>query len=242
MLEITEIIRHADQGMTKPFLCMASDEKRYYVKGKAATVSGLIKEWLGYQFAQKFGLPVPKSQILYVDERLIDAFGATAKNSLGYGYVFGSEEVTSTRELKYEQIADIKEELKKDILLFDLWMRNEDRTLTASGGNPNLRWNVAESSLTMIDHNLILDPAFNKSEFWQTHAFKQTIIEHDMNQVERAHYETKMQETLKRWLIVWDTMPDEWIDENKVLRIIDKNFIFQQLEKDAQGNIWTRLP
>jgi hypothetical protein len=242
MLEITEIIKCADQGMTKPFLCGASDEKRYYVKGKAATVSGLIKEWLGYQFAQKFGLPVPKSQILYVEESLVDAFGETAKNSLGHGYVFGSEEITSTRELKYEQIAEIKEELKKDILLFDLWMRNEDRTLTASGGNPNLRWNVAESSLTMIDHNLILDPDFNKSEFWQTHAFKQTVIEHGVDQGERRHYEAKMQETLKRWSTVWKTMPDEWIDENNASKTIDETFIFQQLEDDAQGNIWTRLP
>lgn len=66
MLEITEIIQRADQGRTKPFLCRASDEKMYYVKGRAATTSGLIKEWLGAQFSQSFGLPTPESKIVYV--------------------------------------------------------------------------------------------------------------------------------------------------------------------------------
>jgi len=59
MLEITEIIRRAEQGRTGPFLCRASDGRQYFVKGRAATASGLMREWLGATLAQRFGLPVP---------------------------------------------------------------------------------------------------------------------------------------------------------------------------------------
>jgi hypothetical protein len=59
MLEITEIIRRAEQGRTGPFLCRASDGRQYFIKGRAATASGLMREWLGANLAQRFGLPVP---------------------------------------------------------------------------------------------------------------------------------------------------------------------------------------
>jgi hypothetical protein len=54
VLEIEEIIRPADQGRTTPFLCNASDGNAYYVKGYAASVAGLMKEWLGAYLAQAF--------------------------------------------------------------------------------------------------------------------------------------------------------------------------------------------
>jgi hypothetical protein len=63
MLEIIELIRPADQGRTTPFLCRASDNQYYYIKGYAATISGLIKEWLGAHLAKSFDLPVPPFQI-----------------------------------------------------------------------------------------------------------------------------------------------------------------------------------
>ena len=46
MLEIIEIQKVANQGMTKPLLCKGSGRKTYYVKGKRATGTGLIKEWM----------------------------------------------------------------------------------------------------------------------------------------------------------------------------------------------------
>jgi len=59
MLEITEIIRRAEQGRTEPFLCGASDGRQYFVKGRAATASGLMRECLGANLVKRFGLPVP---------------------------------------------------------------------------------------------------------------------------------------------------------------------------------------
>ena len=72
MIKITEIIRRATNGITKPFLCKASDEKTYYVKGKAAGNSGLIKEFISAKLAQTLKLPIPLFQILYVASELIE--------------------------------------------------------------------------------------------------------------------------------------------------------------------------
>jgi hypothetical protein len=59
MLELIEIQKVAIQGMTKPLLCKGSDGKTYYAKGKQATASGLIKEWMAGNLAKAFGLPIP---------------------------------------------------------------------------------------------------------------------------------------------------------------------------------------
>ena len=75
MLEIVEIIRPAVQGQTTPFLCNADDGNTYYVKGYAASVAGLMKEWLGANLAKAFGLPVPPFEIALLDSRLVESYG-----------------------------------------------------------------------------------------------------------------------------------------------------------------------
>ncbi|OQK17264.1 hypothetical protein AU255_05065 [Methyloprofundus sedimenti] len=167
MLEIVEIIKPAKQGMTMPFLCNASDEHAYYVKGYAATVSGLMKEWLGSHLALAFGLPVPEFKIAFLDPDLVNCFGGMAISQLKGGYVFASKQMPSVTELKYETVNKIDAQLKLSVLLFDLWVENEDRTLSEKGGNPNLLWKSNESGLYVIDHNLIFDEGFNKREFKQ---------------------------------------------------------------------------
>jgi len=234
-VEITEIIKRSDQGNTKPFLCQASDGKTYYVKGREATTVGLIKEWIGTQLAESYGLPVPKSKILYVESNLVDAFGLEAQRGLGSGYVFGSERISAVTELKYEQVGSIKATLKRDILLFDLWICNEDRTLSKYGGNPNLLWNTNESELCVIDHNLAFDNNFKEEEFWATHVFKDEIF-NDL--VDRANYQEKMKKSLEIWSKAWEIAPEDWLEENNSINI---NLEFDKLLADAEGSIWTRL-
>ena len=43
--------------------------------------------------------------------------------------------------------------------MFDAWVRNNDRTLAAQGGNPNLTWDG--NKLYVIDHHLIFDSEFS---------------------------------------------------------------------------------
>ncbi|NOT85661.1 MAG: hypothetical protein HOP02_12980 [Methylococcaceae bacterium] len=242
MLEIVEIIRPADQGRTTPFLCNASDGKAYYVKGYAASIAGLIKEWLGAHLAKAFELPVPPFQIAFLDDRLVDGFGGKAASELKSGYVFASEQILSVTELKYETAKQIDTQLKLRVLIFDLWLENEDRTLSEKGGNPNLLWKTDASGLYVIDHNMIFDDAFNKTNFWDTHVFKSMFDQKQYDLFEKGDFETRMQKSLASWQTAWDNIPSEWIELNNELRCFDPEKHLQRLSNEANGDIWSKLP
>jgi hypothetical protein len=215
MLEITEIIERSVQGATKPFICKASDNKTYYIKGRNATASGLIKEWFGAQLAQAFTLPLPSSQILYADSEFIEAHDKDVIYELGDGYVFGSEEITSVTELK-----------------------NEDRTLTENGGNPNLLWKSEQSQLYLIDHNLIFEKYFDQNGFWKTHVFSHINFE---KFDDRLDYQNRMMKALDCWQSTWDEIPEQWKELNDDTGLFDPDETLQRLTSDADGKIWRKL-
>lgn len=241
MLEIVEIIRPAKQGFTTPFLCRASDYKAYFVKGYAATVAGLMREWLGAHLATTFGLPVPPFAIAYLDESLVKAFGGQATSALKGGYVFASRQVLAANELKFDTVKKIDLNLKLRVLIFDLWVQNVDRTLTETGGNPNLLWKADESGLYVIDHNLIFDQDFDKSSFWNAHVFKSDFINKQIDWIERNEFESHMQKALENWQQAMDTMPVEWLEFNNEFSYFDAETNLQRLESEANGNIWAKM-
>jgi hypothetical protein len=243
VLEIEEIIRPADQGRTTPFLCNASDGNAYYVKGYAASVAGLMKEWLGAHLAQAFGLPVPPFQIALLDDRLADSYVGAAASELKGGYVFASKQVPSVTELKFETVKKIDTQIQLSVLIFDLWVENLDRNLTEKGGNPNLLWKTDESvGLYVIDHNLIFDDEFNKVDFWATHAFKSVLINKQDDAVEKLDFEARMNKALACWQSAWDNMPEEWIELNDDTQCFDPEKHLQRLSNEANGDIWLKLP
>lgn len=242
MLEIVEIIKPAVQGRTTPFLCNASDGNTYYVKGYAASVVGLMKEWLGTNLAQAFGLPVPLFQIVFMDRSLVNSYGGLAVSELKGGYLFASKQVLSVTELKFETVKTIDAQLKLGILIFDLWVENEDRTLSEKGGNPNLLWKSDEAGLYVIDHNLIFDDSFNKVNFWQTHAFNSELINKQYDVVEKIEFEARMKKALACWQSAWDNIPYEWVEYNNDMQCFDPEKHLQRLSNEANGDIWLKLP
>ena len=242
MLEIEELIRPADQGRTTPFLCRASDDQNYYVKGYAASVAGLMKEWLGANLAEAFGLPVPPFEIALLNTKLVDSYGGTAASELKGGYVFASKQVSSVTELKFETLRKINAQLKFSVLIFDLWVENEDRALTEKGGNPNLLWKSDESELYVIDHNLIFDDKFNKADFWDTHVFKSVFINKQYDAVEKIEIEERMKKTLACWRSAWGKIPKDWIELNDDTYCFDPEKHLQRLNNEANGDIWLKLP
>jgi hypothetical protein len=241
MLEIYEIIEPAVQGQTTPFLCKASDNKNYYVKGQAATATGLMKEFIAGSLAHKLGLPIPAFHIAYLDEVLAKAHSQTALECLGSGYVFASECIDSVTEFKYEMLKQVNPSLQTEVLLFDLWVQNEDRALTDKGGNPNLLWQSGQSKLHIIDHNLAFDPDFNLKLFWETHAFRLQFNDYQLDSLEKQRIESRLQESLKSWVECWGKIPIEWKEDNEETKFFNFETTLNRLSEEAQGTIWSKL-
>ena len=242
MLEIVEIIRPADQGRTTPFLCSACDGMRYFVKGYPASSIGLVKEWMGGNLAKAFGLPVPEFRLAHLDDALANAYDGPQASELKGGFVFASKQIGSVNELRFETIPQIDKLTRLAVLLFDLWVENEDRTLTELGGNPNLLWKPDESGLYVIDHNLIFDPAFNPINFGETHVFKSEFCHKQDDLVEKHDFEERMKIALDSWKVAWDKVPSEWLEHNQDYSIFNPDQHFQRLTDEANGAIWLKMP
>lgn len=171
VLQITEVVRRLDQGMTRPFLVRAEDDALYVAKGRETTQRGLMAEWICGHLAQALGLSIPEFTLLDVPPDLAAAFGPDG-NALGAGLVFGSRQESNVQEFAVTQLKHIDAKERLQLLAFDWWVENADRSLTPHGGNPNLLWRAAENRLLVIDHNLAFDTAFDEAEFFAMHVFR----------------------------------------------------------------------
>lgn len=235
--QITQIIRRTDQGATRPFVCRADDGYVYYVKGHSASTGERIREWMGTHLAQAFGLPVPPMLLLEVSATLLKSLDSETTRDLGRGYAVGSRQVQPVSELRYDDIPLIPSSTQQAILLFDYWVQNEDRTLSALGGNPNLLLNKVTSELFAIDYNLILPTAFDAALFWQTHVFRHAFKQ-PIGQAQRQLFEQNMHRALSQWSSAWQQLPDDWLDENQSTGAFDDATALRCLEHDQQGAIW----
>jgi hypothetical protein len=159
LLYIEEIIRKMEQGKTEPYLCRDSIKEMYVVKRLTATFDGCIKEWISARLAKEFGLPIPPFSLAEIDEYLIE-YNAEYRNDLGEGIAFASKFVEDLQEVNYSLLDEAQIEVLKDLYIFDYWIKNADRTLSESGGNPNLFYKQSTNEVVVVDHNLAFDSAF----------------------------------------------------------------------------------
>jgi hypothetical protein len=233
LIEIVEIQEKALQGSTEPLRCKLSNGRYCYAKGKRANASGLIKEWMAANLARELNLPIPDFHIAYADKRLVDM---SFDKSFGHGEIFASELIESAVEYSYQ--FSVEPDLQRDILLFDLWIQNEDRTLSKKThfGNPNLLW--AKDKLHVIHHNFAFDNKFNCSDFWQTHVFKEWQFELE----ERPQFEARLQNALLKWQQWWDAVPSDWKEENESINYaFNEHKTRERLTVEAHGKIWLKL-
>jgi hypothetical protein len=239
MLEIVEIQERSNQGRTRPFKCKCADGDMYFVKGKDAGPRSLICEWLAGSMAKAIGVPIPPFSIAKAPKALV-AMHPDGQD-LGTGPLFASKAVESIVELGFAHISKVPEATRRLIAVFDWWVNNDDRSLTAHGGNPNLIWKPDSNELVAIDHNLAFDPTFDKSVFMQTHVFAP-----DMNAVlndlaEQGVYSDKLAQALFEWPVALRSMPGEWmfLDEEETVRTdFDLAEAFQMLEKCRTESFW----
>jgi len=209
IVQIIEVLGRAAQGITQPFICRGDDERLYFVKGRHAGRKSLIAEWLGSSMAEAFGLPVAPFRIAEVQEALIDIAPAEFVE-LGAGYVFASQAVPNSLELSWTSLQSVDPDQQLDVIVFDWWARNQDRTLTALGGNPNLLWDPAGNKMLVIDQNQAFDVDFDKAAFLELHAFARMWHKVYEDFVTRQIYEMRMQNALEQFERACDRMPDSW--------------------------------
>jgi hypothetical protein len=211
MIQIIEIIGRAHQGVTKPFLCKCDDDYFYYVKGTGSHAGhrSLLAEWISAHLAREFGLPIAPFQLVDVPEILIEIVSPEWA-SLGSGTAFASEQQTFVQELQWSQIKQVPIELQQDILVFDWWIHNADRSLTDKGGNPNLLWDTQEKKLAVIDHNNAFDLGFHPTEFCESHVFRAQIPAVFEDCVVRATYTERMERAFAAFETACNNSPLNW--------------------------------
>jgi len=203
-----------------------------------------LLDWLNKQDAVRSVQKVPYRLLQAVPEL---AAGDTDSQNADRRWQSGSVKslvavVCGAGQLKYETQKLIDPHLQRSLLFFDLWVENEDRTLTDKGGNLNLLWSSDESALYVIDHNLIFDDALNKAIFWSAHVFKDVLCIKQGDAVEAMALETRMKNSLACWQTAWDNMPETWAEYNHELACFEPEKHLQRLTDEANGTIWLKLP
>ncbi len=202
-LTIVEALQRSEQGRTRPYVCRGDDGEVYFVKGRSATRRGLAAEWVAGCMARELGLPIAPFSIATVPEELVDADLDGWLADLGHGEVFASQRVCGVEFCEAHR-HHVSNTLRRDVLAFDWWIRNGDRSLTPKGGNPNPLWNPTdEGTLVVIDHNLAFDLAFGIDDFVDVHVFSDEVRALFSDFVARQAYVGRFGAALASWDAVW---------------------------------------
>ncbi|WP_312737426.1 HipA family kinase [Stenotrophomonas sp.] len=239
MLQIVEILGRSTQGVTRPFLCRCEDDALYYVKGASAGKRSLICEWMAGHLAIALGIRIPQFAIASADQALLD-LDAEGRD-LGAGYAFASRVVSNLNEITFSSIGSVPPNVRRDVLIFDWWVRNGDRSLTERGGNPNLFWEAATNGLVTLDHNQAFDTDFNPESFSKTHVFRADLTAVFGDLAEMAGYASRLTTCLEEWDKAWSGLPEEWKhhdDELTVPTDFDADGCRRMLQRCSDEDFW----
>jgi hypothetical protein len=220
-IEIEEVIRRSEQGVTEPYICRGSDGNIYYVKGKGAGYDSLVKEWVAGNLAFSLGLPIAPFKLVHVPKALYDAGRSRNLGDLGFGLVFGSEHIPNSNEISVLNIGSIPAGTKRDIVAFDWWVKNGDRTLTESGGNPNILWSESSGQPFIIDHNLAFDGSVTLNSQLESHIFAASAAEICETPALQAHYDAKFEMAIAELDNIVGDIPQRWhyVDDAETFEI-----------------------
>jgi hypothetical protein len=263
---ITEILGRAEQGMTRPFICAASFFEIYYVKGAYAGLNSLCCEWVANRLVNlvlpSAPLGVPMFAMAEVPEALVEGSARSDIADLGAGKVFASLEIGGGQELSWAAAQGWPEETMALLLLLDLWLQNEDRSLSEHGGNPNLLvtqipdlpaddpegalWvdQPRREMLWAYDFNLAFDEDFNRERFFGSHVFGGMLKAWPEGFRERM--EPWLREALGEARTIFSELPQEWLhvggdDSLPVQLDVERVVSLLSLPFEDPGHFW-KLP
>lgn len=246
-ITITEILGRSEQGMTRPFLCSCENESLHYLKGNYAGFHSLCCEWLGSNLARLIEIPIPDFAIAEIPHQLIQASARDDIRDLGSGLAFASKRIDGAREITWREACDVTNDIKARALLLDWWVLNEDRCLSAQGGNPNLlvtAENDGGNKLWMFDFNLAFDSDFSRARFLENHLFAKLLDKWPDGF--RDEMEPKLASALQRVDDLLDSLPDEWLypdGDDTLPAHLNVDFVREAMNRAAADpdNFWNLL-
>jgi hypothetical protein len=141
--------------------------------------------------------------------------------------VFASLRIADGQELTWSAAQGWSEETMALLLLLDLWIQNEDRSLSAMGGNPNLLvtqipplpdddpegalWKdqPRREMLWAYDFNLAFDEDFSRDRFFGVHVFGGMLRKWPVGFRERM--ELRLRAALAEVRAIFAELPLDWL-------------------------------
>ena len=212
-MEICQILRVSDQGVSRPYQCLDEQGVVRWCKGNHTGLRSLMCEWICGRIGRALNLPVPPCDILKLDVRMFDLWRRCSGEDLprlvteANPYVFGSVHVADAKD-----VVDVDSDLRQDdpflltkIYLFDELVRNTDRT----DYNTNL---LSNAGVHVIDHNNAFDPLFQQEAFSREHVLRRFRANATAETVDALKAE--MRAVLTETFVdeVWTEMPAEWTE------------------------------
>lgn len=242
-ISIVQVRNRAEQGQTRPFLCRGDDERWYYVKGKGAGRRSLLSEFVAGRMATAFGLPIAPYAVVDVPQALIQPMLGLELDELGSGHAFASQLVPYCQEITMSHLDRLSTAQMQDILVFDWWIRNGDRSLTEKGGNPNLLWNVNDEALVVIDHNVVFELEMDVQSFLDTHVFNDEVNSVFSNWTIRDAYIRRLSTAFAAYDQACEDAPEEWWwHAEDVPSDFDRRAIRAMLLRFEQDDFWNLNP
>lgn len=236
---IHEVWERTEQGMTRPYRCGADDGHSYYVKSRGAGWRSLVCEWVAGRLAVQLTLPIAAFAQVQVPEAFEMILKQRGDPDLATGFAFGSRIAEHTREFEPSLLSRCALAFRRDLVAFDWWVRNADRTLGVLSGNPNLLWNTQVEAPVVIDHNMAFDPDFDAGLFMETHVFRTDFEAIRADMLLRADYEQRFTGLLPGFATIWAELPQNWaVDEDGQTRVDPDEFL-AMLRRVNEPGFWT---
>ncbi|MFM4759927.1 MULTISPECIES: HipA family kinase [Aeromonas] len=210
--QVTHIIRVMQEGSTGARLCECQDGNLYVVKTlDEVTPRQLIAEWVCGHLAKAFGLMTPECRLVYGMPELMRLQGQSSfwdDDTIGFASRYHGNTIAVNMPLARAASA----QLKSDILVFDVWVKNGDRTLSDLGGNVNLLFDLlSDPQIVVFDHNLALVAEDDEIHIRQHHVFSGDNRGVPLNDiVTQDEYIERMAHAMSQLPQVLAAIPQHW--------------------------------
>ena len=212
-MQIRQIVRVSDQGVSRPYQCYDDNGTLRWCKGTHTGIRSLLSEWICARVAQRLGIPVPACDILRLEPVRFRAWERCCGErvpqlvSESNPYVFASTNVGDSKD-----VIDVERDLRCDnprllarICLFDELVHNTDRT----DDNANL---LSNDGVHVIDHNNAFDPTFDREMFLREHVLRRFAAAGGRSLAEEFAAQAHEVVTERFLDEVWSEMPIAWTE------------------------------